>query len=385
MSFEFVHTSVAKGLRGDSGFAVAVATRGLPAALEPALAELSAYDFDGTRAVGADAIDWAHRILSVSGRSYTVLSRTAPCGSDWSGRRNRIAHHVVVETHERAPAGPAWMLSLFKGFHESVPAVDEPASGPALPVGDAAPRPASHWEEAGFDPGWAGVVAQTLLDAPNAVCCVVLPDAVSALPLALDVFALLPSEKRWLVTFSTRFQRLPAGGRCQLRFLRSGATGVRSMLAEPEVRVVEVAQGAFAGDGGAARAAREGRTVEATVREAPSTRVNPVLQRAPVLEEADVMARSAARGGRSEPDARRSPDEMFVSSEPEPAAARFDGEARVSNRIEPDAGASTGIRIEPRLTADASAASSQRVLFIVVLLFAYSIAALVASLALFLL
>jgi hypothetical protein len=89
MSFEFVHTSVAKGLRGDSGFAVAVATRGLPPALEPALAELSAYDFDGNRAVGADAIDWAHRILSVAGRSYTVLSRTAPCGSDWSGRPNR--------------------------------------------------------------------------------------------------------------------------------------------------------------------------------------------------------------------------------------------------------------------------------------------------------
>ena len=76
MSFEFVHASVEKGVRGESGFTIAAITRGLPASLEPALAELSAYDFDRTRAIGADRVYWAHRILSVQGKSYTVLSRT---------------------------------------------------------------------------------------------------------------------------------------------------------------------------------------------------------------------------------------------------------------------------------------------------------------------
>ena len=387
MSFEFVHTSVAKGLRGDSGFAVAVATRGLPPALEPALAELSAYDFDGNRAVGADAIDWAHRILSVAGRSYTVLSRTAPCGSDWSGRPNRIAHHIVVEAHERAAAGPAWMLSAFSGFHESSPAVGEPASGPVLPVGDAAPRPAANWDHAGFDPGWAGIVAQTLLDAPGAVCCVVLPESVSALPLALDVFALLPGEKRWLVTFSTRFQRLPAGGRCQLRFLRAGATGVRSMLAEPGVRVIEVAHGAFAGDGAAARAAREGRVVEATVREAPSTRVNPVLRGAPVLEEIDARPPRARRPEQS--------TEQSAEESAERSAERSDFEPRVSSDAAFGSAATQPAfgpvdhagrehpRIEPRLRADPPAAAAHRALLVAVLLFAYSAVALAVATALF--
>ena len=73
MSHEFVHTSVERGVRGQGGFTLAAVTRGLPSSLDPVLAELSGYDFDRTRAVGADTIEWAHRILSVQGRSHTVL------------------------------------------------------------------------------------------------------------------------------------------------------------------------------------------------------------------------------------------------------------------------------------------------------------------------
>jgi hypothetical protein len=294
MSFEFVHASVDRGVRGDGGFTVAALTRGLPPALEPALSELSAYDFDRNRAVGADRVDWAHRILSVHGRSYTVISRTGPCGNDVSGRPNRVAHHIVVSAEERAPAGPAWMLSKFEGLHETVPAVGERESAPRLPQGDEAARPALAWEHRGFDRGWAGVIAQHLLDHPGATCCVVMPEEVDALPLACDVLALIPPEKRWLITFSTRFQRLPACGRCQLRFLRAGALGVRAMLAEPGARIVEVEKGIDVGDSSAARAAREGRFVEGTTPAPPRQRVNPVLQarpafHAPLLHDSDAV------------------------------------------------------------------------------------------------
>ena len=60
MSFELVHTSVQKGLRGRSGFEVVVVTRGLPTGLESSLEELSAYDHDSVRAIGADKVEWAH-------------------------------------------------------------------------------------------------------------------------------------------------------------------------------------------------------------------------------------------------------------------------------------------------------------------------------------
>lgn len=293
MSFEFVHASVDRGVRGDGGFTVAALTRGLPPALEPALSELSAYDFDHNRAVGADRVDWAHRILSIHGRSYTVISRTGPCGNDASGRPNRVAHHVVVSSEERAPAGPAWMLSRFQGLHETVPVVGERESAPPLPQGDEAARPALAWEDRGFDRGWAGVIAQQLLDHPSAICCVVMPEEVDALPLVCDVLALIPPEKRWLITFSTRFQRLPACGRCQLRFLRTGAQGVKAMLAEPGARSVEVANGRDAGDSPAARAAREGRFVECSIPASPRLRVNPVLQARPDFDAPFVRDRDA--------------------------------------------------------------------------------------------
>ncbi|MEY3143960.1 MAG: hypothetical protein RLY21_2453 [Planctomycetota bacterium] len=363
MSFEFVHTSVEKGIRGDSGFAIAVVTRGIPASLEPMLAELSAYDFDRTRAVGADRIDWAHRILSVHGKSYTVLSRTAPCGSDWSGRPNRIAHHLVVEPHERASAGPAWLLTRFARFCESVPTAEERGVGPSLPQGDEAPRPAHGWESAGFDRGWAGVVAQALLDAPSSAVCVVLPDEVDALPLASDVLAVVPADKRWLITFSTRFQRLPAGGRCQLRFLRAGASGVRAMLAEPGVRAIEVGRGVSAGDGDAANAAREGRLVEPTVRAAPSLRVNPVLQAAPVLDDAPFEVRMAAP--------RRTDDAPIQSH------SAIDGDIDAATPV-------PAPRIEAVLRADDRAGDPHRTRLIAFLLFAYSAVALAIATVLFL-
>jgi hypothetical protein len=366
MSHEFVHTSVERGVRGQGGFTLAAVTRGLPSSLDPVLAELSGYDFDKTRAVGADTIEWAHRILSVQGRSHTVLSRTAPCGNDWSGRPNRVAHHLVVEPHERAEAGPAWMLSMFGAFCEGVPAVGERAAGPLLPQGSCLPRRACAWEAAGFDAGWAGVVAQTLLDAPAATVCVVLPEEIELLPLVVDLFALLPSERRWLVTFSTRFQRLPAGVRCQLRFLRAGATGVRAMLSEPGVRVIEAARGASAGDGAAARAAREGAFVEPTVREPPNLRVNPVLKRGPVVDDEPVL--------RARIDA---VDERAFEVGGRLSAALGEGDLRSGPHAP---AATTRERAAPRHAPS----GRSRADLVVVLLFAYSVAALAVAIVLLL-
>lgn len=277
MSHELIHTSVEKGLRGVSGFATAVATRGLPPALEPALEELSAYDFDASRVLGADRVDWAHRIVTLGGRSHGVLSRTVPSGSDWSGRPNRVAHHVVIDVTERAAAGPAWMLSSFTGWVDGVSRVEERASGPAIPRGGAVePRPAAAWAAAGFDSGWAGVVARALLDAQGAPCYLVLPPDCDALPLLCDVFVLLPEDRRWHVTFSTRFQRVAANTRCQLRCVRRGAPSLRTLLAEPGIRQIHAEPAVSAGESEAAEAGRRGAIVEIAQR--PSTRVDPALR-----------------------------------------------------------------------------------------------------------
>lgn len=187
MSFEVVHTSVARGLRGESGFATAIMTRGLPAGLESGLQDISGYDHDNVRAVGVDAVEWAHRIVTVRGRPYTVLSRIAPNGIDASRRPNRIAHHLVVEPHERTLGGPAWMLGKFGAFETGSPEVAERAMAPQLPLGDLAVQSTRAWEAAGFDAGWAGVIAQTIIDAPQSTLYVVMPEAIEALPLVIHV------------------------------------------------------------------------------------------------------------------------------------------------------------------------------------------------------
>lgn len=276
MSWEVVHSSVARGLRGETGFATAIVTRGLPAGLESGLQDVSGYDHDAVRAIGADEIEWAHRIVTVRGRPYTVLSRIGPNGVDASRRPNRIAHHLVLEPQDRAAAGPAWMLGQYTRFETGTPEVTERERPPVLPEGDLPARPATAWQFAGHDPGWAGLVAQAVLDAPQATVYVVLPRMTDVLPLAVDVFALLPADRRWHVTFSTRPLALPPHVRCQLRFVREDSPGLARLLAEPGVREIRVELGSDAGDGPAAVAARRGAVVEPSTRPM-STRVHPVL------------------------------------------------------------------------------------------------------------
>jgi hypothetical protein len=285
MSMELVHASVERGLRGGSGFATAAATRGMPAQLEQALADLSAYDFHPTRAIGADRVEWSHRVLTLSGKSHTVLSRIAPCGNDWSGRPNRVAHHLVLEPAERAETGPAAMLAAFESFATEVPAVEERAAQPQLAHGDAVASRATAWEAEGFDPGFAGVLAQIAFEQPQQVCYVVFEREVSALPLLAEVLALIPHERRWMTTFSTRFARARDGTRCQIRCVRAGTEGLARMLAEPGVRVVEIREGASAGDSPAAECARRGVGIGEVARAPLGLRVDPVLMREVQLDE----------------------------------------------------------------------------------------------------
>jgi hypothetical protein len=300
MSFELVNTSVPKGLRDRIGWANVVETEGMPPGLDMVLEEMSGFDID-PRVTAADEIDWCHRIASLQGRAYTVLSRIAACGADWSGRPNRIAHHLVIDPKERPRAGPAWVLSRFDAFETGVPKVERRPSGPNVPPGDLAPRVPSSWERAGLDPGWAGVLASALLDGGGANTYLILPSLGNTLELLEDVFALVPPERRWTITFSTRFARVPPSTRCQLRCVREGAPGVPVLLAEPGCRKFAPRPGASAGDSPAAEAARSGREVQPSTRTAPP-RIEPRRLDTPVH-----AIPAAAPRERSDPVSREEP------------------------------------------------------------------------------
>ncbi len=260
---------------------------------DSSLVYISGYDHDDSRAVGADSVEWAHRLVTIRGRAYTVLSRIAPNGVDASRRPNRIAHHLVLEPEDRTPAGPAWVLDRYQAFETGTPEVSERGAQPVLPIGELAARPARAWELAGFDPGWAGVVAQALLDAPQSVVYVVLPKSMGVLPLVLDVMALLPVDRRWHVTFSTRPLVMLPHVRCQLRFIRQGVPGIERMLAEPGARVIRMEIGVEAGSAPAAEAARLGRQVEPSVR-AASMKVRPIFAKTTLTVAKDVVDSNAS-------------------------------------------------------------------------------------------
>jgi hypothetical protein len=368
MSYEVVHTSVLKGLRGETGFATAVVTRGIPAGLESGLEDISGYDHDDSRAVGADSVEWAHRVVTIRGRAHTVLSRIAPNGVDASRRPNRIAHHLVLEPEDRTSAGPAWVLDRYQAFETGTPEVSERGAQPVLPIGELAARPARAWELAGFDPGWAGVVAQALLDAPHSVVYVVLPKSMGVLPLVLDVMALLPVDRRWHVTFSTRPLVMLPHVRCQLRFIRQGVPGIERMLAEPGARAIRIEIGVEAGAVPAAEAARLGRQVEPSVR-AASMKVHPTFAKS-TLTAAKVVVESSAAPSR--------PQGGFGSAPAaEASIAPWDARGRRADASDADAEAAPDARL--------SSSSAGRWPPIAIVLLIYSGIAVLGAVILFLL
>jgi hypothetical protein len=92
----------------------------------------------------------------------------------------------------------------------------------------------------------------------------------------------MPEDRRWMVSFSTRFLRASANARCQLRCVREGSPGLHKLLAEPGVRQVVVRAGASAGESAAADAGRNGTAVVVAAR--ASTAVQPVLRDAGASE-----------------------------------------------------------------------------------------------------
>src|SRR5262245_50387339 len=101
MNHELFYTSAPKGLYpGTRGFRTVAATRGLPPALLEKLEALSVYrplfpPLDPR--AGLNPVAHSYLRLTVSGRSYSVLTRLGPAGLDYSERTNMFAHHVVLD------------------------------------------------------------------------------------------------------------------------------------------------------------------------------------------------------------------------------------------------------------------------------------------------
>ena len=228
MSEELVYTSVPRGLKqGSSGFCMVAMSEGMREQWVERLELLSGYRpvFPlGHRSSKLNPVNWAHWHITVGGRTRSVLSRIAFAGADYSQRSNKFAHHLVLESSEQPPAGPAWLMMQPEVMLTSWE--EEPRYLPdsrALPTGDQPPGHCKKWEALVGDAGWAGALAETFRDDPTPPAYLIFSPGTNLLPLFAEALALLPQSLRWQVTFSTYFTGLPAGTSCNWRGVVAGS------------------------------------------------------------------------------------------------------------------------------------------------------------------
>lgn len=221
---ELLYTSAPKGLKpGSRGFCTVLSTSGMSAPVATTLESLSGYrpvfPPDDPRA-HQNPIVYSHLLMSLSGRRSHVLSRIADYGLDYSQRTNKLAHHVVIETSERPSAGPAWTLAHSGTMRESWDGELKIVPGERrIPDEKLTPKVCAAWKEVTGDAGWAGVLAEAFLNHPDRPAFMIFSPGMNLLPLIEEAIALLPTERRWDVTFSTYFTKLPSGVTCNWRCL----------------------------------------------------------------------------------------------------------------------------------------------------------------------
>ncbi len=336
MSQELFYTSAPRGLQpGSTGFCTVAETRGLSALLRERLEDLSGYRElfppHDPRA-GQNPVAWSHSRLTVQGKTVSVLSRVGAAGIDHSQRTNKFAHHVVLDAREQVAAGPAALLAR-PGFLETTwdGQVRSLPTGRPVPAFDVPPAPCVGWQRATGDAGWAGALVEAYLN--NRPAYVLYPLGLDPLPLLVEALALLPPERRWLVTFTTYFTALPSGSACAWRCLPLESPGAAEALRAPGAVVLRLdgSQGP-APAGMAVDAARTGQSITVGPPGLPPTSF-PLAGRppAPRFEQARLSASTLPRPGleSSEPmapaDAGSLPPELVELAPVRPSPSAWAG------------------------------------------------------------
>ena len=229
MSQELLYTSAPTGLKsGSRGFATVLCTAGMASNISTRLETLSGYRHvfsPQDPQASLNPVSWSHLRLTINGQPTSILSRIAAYGVDYSGRTNKLAHHVVPTPAELAKAGPAWMLLQSSWVRSDWDGnCQTPASGPALPSGNQPVEVCQRWQQTTGDAGWGGVLAETISSPGSKPLWIVfsIDQSASLLILINESIALMPVSQRWRATFSTYYTNLPPEIDCKIRCVLVG-------------------------------------------------------------------------------------------------------------------------------------------------------------------
>ena len=105
MAWQLIYSSAPRLLdAGLTGFGTVARHRAIPPLVVKAVERIS--QFARQPGYPVDRLIFCHRTLTVGGARFHVLSRLRDAGSDYSGRTNHIAHHLVVAAQEVAQLAP---------------------------------------------------------------------------------------------------------------------------------------------------------------------------------------------------------------------------------------------------------------------------------------
>lgn len=242
MSEEIIYTSAPQGLKmGSRGFCTVASTPGMASTLAALLESLSGYRHLASPGDASNPTVYNHLTARVGGRELHILSRIADAGLDYSGRSNKLVHHVVLGPQESSPTGPTWVQQQL-GFHERQWS-EEPRILPAgrvPPKGDNPPRPCTAWQSLMGDAGWAGVLAESATKPGGREVWLIYPPGADVLAVVGESIALLPPALRWQATYSTFFTKLPPGVECRWRFVPDGTDEAVTLRKKYELGAIDL-------------------------------------------------------------------------------------------------------------------------------------------------
>ncbi len=215
---ELIFTSSSRGLQvGKSGFCTVAATAGMTPGLIRMLESLSGYRHlfaPGTPEAKKNPVAYSYVRAKVGNDYRFVLSRVKDCGIDYSGRSNKIAHHLSLTSNIQS-SSPTRTLLEKKFFvdHWEKPAANLPPR--ELPGKFSKPSPCTFWQKIAGDAGWAGELIESC-QMKKVVYLVVKPST-PVMGLIHQAISLLPADQQWHYTFCTFYRQMPPNVDCQIR------------------------------------------------------------------------------------------------------------------------------------------------------------------------
>lgn len=224
MSSQLIYTSAPRLLEaGRTGFGTVARHRAVSGLLMAAVERVS--QFARQPGLSPRRVVLSHRLIHAGASTYHVLSCIRDAGSDYTGRTNHLAHHVIADAREARLAAEAgitpadvlrqmhWRVTWSESprFFEPSEEISLTSFRPGITSPERALAAAQTWQRL------TGNASHAMLPAQAQRCLLLLPSEDSALSLFQESQQIMGASAAWQVSFSTHIE--PTDDLAELRWI----------------------------------------------------------------------------------------------------------------------------------------------------------------------